>query len=358
MIVTNSAVTMASRYEATQVSYLEERVTWQGAAPAPVPATPAQPESGSPARLVDLSAAGSLLARHKISQSLDFSREADSKARLNLEILRATLRQILGRDVTIRMPEVQEQAEPVTLETPVPAVQAQAQVRAPAGRLVYERTVIQHQSEAVSFAAKGVVNTADGRTIDFDISLSMAREFTRVTHSSTNVFSAGTHQMVDPIVINFDGKGAELSSNSIHFDLDMDGTPDQISQLKSGSGYLVWDKNGDGEVNDGSELFGPTSGRGFSELAAHDLDGNGFIDEADPIFSQLRIWVQHDDGSSQLLALGEKDVGAIFVGHVSTPFNYTDASGEVLGQAAHTGIYLKESGGVGLVQEVYLTKQE
>lgn len=352
MIVTNSAIAMAASHTQTQTRVMEERLFWGNEAAV---ASAANTDSGKNAPVptwIDLSEAGSVLARHKITQTLDFSKEVDSKAALNLQILQATLKGILGKDIRLGVPAT-AQGEPLAIHLQAPNA---AGSLSSGQMLVYERTQIYRETETVNFAAKGVVNTADGRSISFDIGLSMSREFTQITSSQANIFSSGHHELIDPIVINFDGKGAELSLNKIQFDLDMDGTADQISQLKSGSGYLVWDKNNDGIVNDGSELFGPKTGSGFAELAQHDLDGNGFIDEADPIYSQLRVWVQYDDGTSQLFALGEKDVGAIFLGHASTPFSLKDSANQAMGQLANSGVYLKESGGVGLVQEIYLTK--
>lgn len=352
MIVTNSAIAMAANHIQTQTSLLEEKLFWRSEGGLGQ-AVGADSEQTVPAtKWIDLSEAGSLLARHRVSQALDFSKEVDAKSALNLKILQATLKGILGKDIQLHVP-LSALGEPITLDLQTP----ESGRSLPAAQmLVYERTQIYRETESVNFAAKGVVNTADGRSIEFDIGLSMSREFTQITSSQANIFSSGHHQLIDPIVINFDGKGAELSLNKIQFDLDMDGTSDQISQLKSGSGYLVWDKNSDGIVNDGNELFGPKTGSGFTELAEHDSDGNGFIDEADPIYSQLRVWVQYDDGTSQLFALGEKDVGAIFLGHASTPFSLKDGANQAMGQLANSGIYLKESGGVGLVQEIYLAK--
>lgn len=372
MIVSGSQVTMAAAHKSQTLMQVEERFVWRdagvnrdgaanrGAAGsltaeiAPAPSTVDMAASAAPTLNIetlniDLSRAGSLLAKHRLSQTLDTSLPADPRAERDLKILQATLKGITGRDFGFKPLTINA---PTDFATPMPSFAQPASGR----ELVYQRETLIQEQESVAFAAKGLVQTQDGREIAFDISLTMSRQFTQVAMSETSIFSAGPTSLIDPIVINFDGKGAELIPKHLHFDLDMDGELDQIAQLGSGSGYLVWDKNGDGQVNDGSELFGPQSGQGFTELAALDANGNGFIDAGDPLFSQLRLWVQRDDGSSQLLALGDKDVGAIYVGHVTTPFTMTDSAGNRLGQMANTGIYLKESGEVGLVQEVLLAK--
>mgnify|MGYP000465316364 CR=1 FL=1 len=59
--------------------------------------------------------------------------------------------------------------------------------------------------------------------------------------------------------------------------------------LQGGSGYLALNKNGDGVINDGSELFGTASGDGFYDLSMYDEDGNGWIDENDHAYILANI---------------------------------------------------------------------
>ncbi|MEA3469756.1 MAG: hypothetical protein U9R57_16250 [Thermodesulfobacteriota bacterium] len=54
------------------------------------------------------------------------------------------------------------------------------------------------------------------------------------------------------------------------------------------------------KINNGAELFGPTTGHGFQERAQYELDFIGWIDENDSIFSSLRIW---KPGESALINL-------------------------------------------------------
>jgi hypothetical protein len=82
---------------------------------------------------------------------------------------------------------------------------------------------------------------------------------------------------------------------------------------------------GDGKINSGAELFGAGSGDGFADLAAHDTDGNGWIDESDAVYDQLRVWAPDGPGGGALSSLKEKGVGAISAGHVATPFELRTA---------------------------------
>ena len=135
-------------------------------------------------------------------------------------------------------------------------------------------------------------------------------------------FKAGD-ALIDPLVINYGGNKVRLTEVKHSFDLDLDGKKDEINFVGQGSGFLALDKNQDGTINDGNELFGPKSGNGFSELAKYDDDKNGWIDENDAIFDGLRIW--SDD---ELLGLGEVGIGAIYLGAHSSPYSYKNDENE------------------------------
>ena len=206
------------------------------------------------------------------------------------------------------------------------------------------------ESETTAFTATGVVKTADGKTIAFTLGLSMHREYLEETHS---VLRAGD-AAVDPLVVNFAGTAAQLSDVVFRFDLQGDGSEDVIPTLRQGSGFLALDKNGDGRINNGTELFGPGSGDGFAELAAYDADGNQWIDENDPTYAQLRVWQPDAEGNGSLTGLSEAQVGAIYLGHADTPFSLMTPQNALQGRVATSGIYLAETGTVGSLQQVDL----
>jgi len=211
---------------------------------------------------------------------------------------------------------------------------------------------IYHEQEAFSFDASGVVKTADGREIDISLSIGMSREFTSYYAETTK---QEIMQVCDPLVINLDNAPASLSDMKFYFDLDTDGVEEEISYLNSGSGYLALDKNEDGIINDGSELFGTQSGDGFKDLVAYDSDNNGWIDENDEIFDKLKIWVTNADGNSTLYSLKEKDVGAIYLGSVNTQFSLNSSlDNSVNGYIRKTGLFLYETGMPGSLQHVDL----
>jgi hypothetical protein len=224
----------------------------------------------------------------------------------------------------------------------------------PAGYGVeYERHETHYEAEQTSFQAQGIVRTADGREISFELQLSMSREYLEQSDVSVRLGDAA-RQAKDPLVINFNGSSAQLTAAKFSFDLDADGSTEQISFVAPGSGFLALDRNRDGKINNGSELFGPASGNGFSELAAYDQDGNLWIDENDAVFSQLNVWSKDAQGNDQIATLKEAGVGALYLGNAATEFSVKDASNRLDGQIRSTGIYLGENGSAGTMQQIDL----
>ncbi|HHO76530.1 MAG TPA: hypothetical protein ENN05_08910 [Deltaproteobacteria bacterium] len=213
----------------------------------------------------------------------------------------------------------------------------------------YEQT--HYEKEDVAFQAKGVIRTGDGHEIGFSLRLDMNREF--LEKNSLNIRAGDA--AVDPLVINFDGNAASLSSMKFSFDLDSDGTQEDIFMLTQGRGFLAIDLNNDGIINNGRELFGPNTGRGFDELAEYDADNNGWIDENDAVYSRLRVMSVDSSGARQLDTLKETGVGAIYLGNVSTLFDVRNIEdNEPLGQVLATGIYIGENSSVGTIQQLNL----
>lgn len=217
------------------------------------------------------------------------------------------------------------------------------------GIYTFSREYYYEETENTTFTTKGTVKCADGREIEFNLNLNMSRNFKEYYAEKYLEVQAS---LTDPLVINLEGNVAELSDQTFFFDIDADGEEDEISRLGSGSGYLALDKNGDGKINDGSELFGAKSGNGFADLAAYDEDGNGFIDEGDSIFAKLKIWMMDENGKQQLVSLKEKGVGAICLQNASTDFSLNNANNQTKGMIRRTGFFLYENGAVGSIQHV------
>jgi hypothetical protein len=132
-------------------------------------------------------------------------------------------------------------------------------------------------------------------------------------------------------LIDVRGDGFNLTdvTRGVNFDLDRDGRAERLAWTAPGSddAWLVLDRDGDGMIGDGAELFGnfttqppPAAGEsrnGFNALAEYDKpgnggDGDGRISSGDAVFTRLRLWRDaNHDGVSQpgeLHTLPELDV--------------------------------------------------
>ncbi len=212
----------------------------------------------------------------------------------------------------------------------------------------YEYHETYSETEQTTFAAGGIVKTADGQEIKFNLSLTMSREYVQSTDISVRAGDA----LLDPLVINFSGHAAELTDQKFAFDLDSDGVAEQMPFVAGGSGILVFDRNGDQKANNGTELFGPTTGDGFQELSALDQTKDGWIDENDGIYQQLYLWTKDGNGDDQLQGLQQSGVGAIAVPAVETSFDLKNQENQLVGRVNRTGIYLSENGQAGTVQQI------
>ena len=204
------------------------------------------------------------------------------------------------------------------------------------------------EEEMTTFSGQGLALTEDGRSIDFNVDFSMSRRFCQYA----GMTMASAAKFIDPLVINVGSDVSSISDQHFYFDLDCDDKEEKISALSQGSGYLALDRNRDGKINDGSELFGTKSGDGFKDLGVYDKDNNGWIDENDEIYEALRIWIRDEEGKDHLMSLKEADVGAIYLGSASTEFTHQNSEFVIAGMMKASGLFLRESGGVGTVHQL------
>lgn len=208
------------------------------------------------------------------------------------------------------------------------------------------------EEENTAFTSQGLVKTTDGREITFGISVEMSRSY---VEQNDYLKEEVGFVFTDPLVINMDTDAASVSDQKFYFDLNADGEEELISFAGEGSGFLALDKNGDGTINDGNELFGTKSGDGFKDLAAYDKDENGWIDENDEIFNRLKIWTKDEDGNDRLIDMKKAGVGALYLGKASTEFSLNSQEDNKTNAVIRsTGIYLKENGEAGTLQHVDL----
>jgi len=215
-----------------------------------------------------------------------------------------------------------------------------------------------HQSsehEALAFSALGGVTLEDGTRIEFNFNQTFERNYLK--EESINITQQEVN-FIDPLVITYDTDATSVLSNELfEFDMNNDGQKEHLTFTANGSGFLVLDKNSDGEINHGGEVFGGVSGNGFSELAQYDSDGNQWIDENDAVYSQLQIWTQTSTNEKELISLKDAGVGAIYLNASAGEYTFTDHHNTAQGKVQQSGIFLKENGEVGSVMQIDLAVQ-
>jgi hypothetical protein len=209
--------------------------------------------------------------------------------------------------------------------------------------IVIETNEEYYQKQTIDFCTSLQINTPNNY-YEMDLEVAFSQELYEA-HSMELVF--GDVTILDPLVINYDddiNPFENISKLKFEFDLNNDGENELIPLLKKGAGFLAYDKNENGEIDNGSELFGPSTNDGFSELAQYDNDHNNWIDENDLIFNKLKIWQINEEGDNELVSLVDLNVGAIYLGQVQSGFTYQNKIDQVDGVQKANGVYVKNDG--------------
>lgn len=276
--------------------------------------------------------------------------EGDLSLDSHMRILKALLEAMTGIKIHLagsRPADAQSVATSGGATTPNPATPPTE--APPAADQTVQVTELKMEQEQLRFVAKGSVTTDDGREIQIDLGFALDYQLTEVSERLTKASA-----LKDPLVLNLEGQVAGFTQARFDFDLSGDGVQERLPMLASGSTFLALDRNGNGQIDNGTELFGVQSGNGFADLAQFDQDGNGVIDEGDSVFAELRLFRPGE----ALLTLGDKQIGAIFLNATATPFMHLAANqgtdGESPAVLRQTGLYLTEDGKAGTVQQVDL----
>ncbi len=360
MIIASSSISLASAHQwRASVSSQESLNFWVGdrrpaargtAGPENLPAPPPPPTGAAPS--VSRPTLPAPKCKCATAEGKKTSAAEEDAAETSLDPTTRLMKRIIEKMFggKIHLASVPKESEAQPLPTPPP----EAPPQTPDGPkrqgwgLEYQFNQVREESEQMQFDAAGVVRTADGQEIKFSLAVNMQR-YSRQEESFA--LKAGD-ALIDPLVLNFDGPAAQLRSGNFDFDLNSDGHTEKLPLLGSGTAFLALDRNQDGQINNGSELFGPATGQGFAELNALDTDGNGWIDEGDAGYGKLSLWQPAADGKGQLQTLKEKNVGAIYLQSAATPFTYQNEAQETQARLSTSSIFLQENGAVGTVQQL------
>lgn len=160
----------------------------------------------------------------------------------------------------------------------------------------------------------------------------------------------------DPLVLDLNGNGFDLSdyTNGALFDLQGRGQQVQTAFVRGGDALLAMDRNGNGRIDSGLELFGDQRGarNGYEELARLDTNGDGLITRDDRDFDSLLLWVDNGNGKTdpgELITLREAGITEISLRYQQVNLQ---ASGN--NRVTEIGSYRRADGSQGLMGDVQL----
>jgi hypothetical protein len=161
-------------------------------------------------------------------------------------------------------------------------------------------------------------------------------------------------QKADPLMLDLDGDGLETTgvAGGVAFDLNADGAQDRVSVATGGDALLALDRNGNGRIDDGRELFGDQNGdaNGFEALRRYDDNGDGLINRSDTVYSQLRLLSWNLDGTQQL-----QDLAAAGVDAIALDYTHSSDALDTGDSVAQRGNFIRSDGSHGEAADLLLS---
>jgi hypothetical protein len=249
-----------------------------------------------------------------------------------------------GAEAGQKIQEATQQAS----QQPVQQPQQPSEVWVDAG--VRRTTEIREQ---VEFEAELRARVEDGKggTVEQSVSVKIraSREFFQQEEATLQV---GERPKKDPLVLDLTGAGIDLTGveDGTVFDLDADGVAEKAATVRGGTGLLWMDRNGNGQLDDGTELFGDVGGaaNGFEALASLDANSDGRIDIEDTTFGNLRLRL-NSGGQMQDVTLAEAGVASLGLQHVALPASLGDSA-----SVDAVGAFQRTDGTLGAMADVRL----
>ena len=182
-----------------------------------------------------------------------------------------------------------------------------------------------------------------------------------------DLFSSATvAARVDPLILDLNGDGlatTNLDQSDVYFDLDSNGFAERTAWIDANDGLLVLDRDGDGKITNGQELFGDQTllsngtraTSGFEALREFDDNKDGKIDASDIVYLKLKVWQDlNRDGVSQAEEMKSlADVGIKAINLSSTFTGAADAMGNI---QRRLGSFVKTDGSDGQIGEYLLNR--
>jgi serine-aspartate repeat-containing protein C/D/E len=144
---------------------------------------------------------------------------------------------------------------------------------------------------------------------------------------------------ISPIALDLNGDGVQTVSvdAGVKFDILNSGTAVKTGWISGEDGFLAIDRNGNGSIDDRSELFGGAVGEGFGTLASFDSNTDGVVDATDEFFTSLGVWrdanVNGETDAGEFTSLVDAGIAKLNTAY-SSNFS-TDAQGNILGEKSN-----------------------
>jgi hypothetical protein len=189
--------------------------------------------------------------------------------------------------------------------------------------------------ETRDVAALSTAQVAEGLTTDQVVALTTVQvsalssaQVCALTDDQKDALSAAQSALITtktPIVLDLNGDGISTLNiaSGVQFDLGADGTTEHTGWVSKTDGLLVMDRNSDGNINDGSELFGSSTiladgsraTDGYVALSELDSNHDGVVNASDAGFAELQVWVDENSdgvsGTGELRSLASLDIASI-----------------------------------------------
>lgn len=283
----------------------------------------------------------------KLERDLDLMLRMISKDEKEYESLKARFEKLLKQ--AQGSTSTGEEAAPVAAEA---SVEASAESSAVVSSSTSGNIATGRQSQALTTEE---MSASLARRNSYELNLKFRQNTTVEERIGISLEELGIKK-VDPLVLDLDGKGIQLTEagKGAIFDVTADGKLDSTAWVKGNTALLTYDRNGNGVVDNGSELFGDQNGAadGFEELGKYDTNGDRKITILDPIFKALKLYRDlNGDGKmskNEFSTLSELGIKALNL-------NFMRASADINGNSLIlNGSFEREDGSTGHLADVLL----